>query len=133
MKVHVDENISPKIARSLAALFYGEHEIEHVRDRFGPSVKDLEWIRLLDAEGKWIVISGDRRISRNKAEYVAFSSSNLIGFFLSKGLNKAPVIKQLERILALWTAIETQSGIVAGGAMFELPMRSNKLSQLKRK
>jgi len=37
----------------------------------------------------------------------------------------------MERILALWNAIETQSQIVAGGAMFELPMKSTRIEQLK--
>jgi len=95
-------------------------------------VKDLEWIRKLSMQSRWIVLSGDRRITRNKAEYEAFSRSNLIGFFLSKGLYKSPVPKQMERIRALWNAMEVQSGLVAGGAMFELPMRSARISQLKR-
>ena len=94
-------------------------------------MKDREWIESLSAEGRWIVISGDRRIARNRVEYAAFRSSRLVGFFLAKGLYKAPVVKQMERILALWSAIETQSGIVAGGAMFLLPMKSTKLEQLK--
>ncbi len=133
MNVLVDENLSPKIARSLAALFDGQHTIVHIRERFGAGVNDLSWINQLSTEGRWIVLSGDRRISKNKAEYVAFSSSNLIGFFLSSGLHKSPVVKQMARILTLWNSIETLSGTVAGGAMFELPMRSSKLTQLRRR
>ena len=53
-----------------------------------------------------------------------------MGFFFAKGLNKAPVTKQMERLLSLWSAIETQSTLVAGGAMFELPIKSNRLKQL---
>ena len=55
----------------------------------------------------------------------------MIGFFLSSGLFKAPLIKQMERILALWPSIEQQAGIVAGGAMFELPITSTKIRQLR--
>jgi hypothetical protein len=76
------------------------------------------------------VISGDRRITRNKAEYGAFRGSNLVGFFLSKGLYKARIEKQMERILVLWQTIETQSTIVQGGAMFELPTTSTKIRQM---
>jgi hypothetical protein len=118
-------------SKSLAALFLGRHRVVHVRELFGPGTTDLHWIQRLDQEGSWIVISGDRRITRNKAEYHAFSSSRLIGFFLSKGLQKAPVIKQMERLCALWPTIETAAGVVAGGAMFELPMTSTRLRQLK--
>ncbi|MER8860599.1 hypothetical protein NKI09_23565 [Mesorhizobium sp. M0757] len=91
----------------------------------------MAWIGQLSTEGRWIVISGDRRITRNKVEYAAFRSSRLVGFFLSKGLYKAPVVKQMERLLALWSTIEKQSEIVAGGAMFELPIKSTRIEQLK--
>jgi hypothetical protein len=131
VRVLIDENLPPALAKALQALFEGEHEVVHLRTRFGPGVKDREWIEKLSAEGRWIVISGDRRITRNRVEYAAFRSSRLVGFFLSKGLYKAPVVKQMERILALWGAMETQSGIVAGGAMFVLPMKSTRLEQLK--
>ncbi len=130
MKVLIDENLPPALARSLHALFAGKHEVVHVRDRFGPGVMDVEWIGQLSSEGRWVVISGDRRITRNKAEYSAFRNSHLVGFFLSKGLYKSPIIKQMERILALWQTIETQSAIVQGGAMFELPMTSAKIKQM---
>jgi hypothetical protein len=130
LKVLIDENLPIAIARSLNALFAGKHDVTHVRERYGPGVTDLQWINELSAEGRWIIISGDRRITRNKAEYHAFRSSNLVGFFLSKGLYKSPLIKQMERLLALWLTIEAQSALVQGGAMFELPMTSTRLKQL---
>lgn len=102
-----------------------------LRDKFPATISDLEWITALSRDGQWVVISGDRRITRNRAEYQAFGNSRLIGMFLSRGLQKAPVVKQAERLLALWSTIETVAGTVAGGAMFELPMTSNRLSQIK--
>lgn len=51
--------------------------------------------------------------------------------FLSAGLYKAPVLKQAERLIALWSGIETVAGIVTGGSMFELPMKSSKLAAFK--
>jgi len=131
VKVVIDENLPPALAKVLNALFEGDHEIIHLRDRFGPGVTDVEWIGALGKEGRWIVISGDRRITRIRAEYHAFRNSRLVGFFLSKGLNKAPVVKQMERLLALWETMEKQAALVEGGAMFELPMRSTRLGQLK--
>jgi len=119
------------MARALRELFKGEHEITYLAEKFARNVSDLDWITNLSKDGHWIVISGDRRITRNRAEYQAFRSSNLIGLFLSQGLNKAPVIKQMERVLALWPTILTISTTVQGGAMYELPMKSFKLRQLK--
>lgn len=129
MKVLLDENLPPALARALSALFDGTHEIVHLRQRFGPGVTDREWITTLSSEGRWVIISGDRRITRVQSEYQAFRSSRLVGFFLSKGLYKAPVTKKMERLLALWDVIERQAALIEGGAMFELPIKSSRLRQ----
>jgi hypothetical protein len=129
--VLLDHNLSPAIAKALNALFFPQHEIVALRDKFDPSTPDADWIEALGREGRWIVLSGDRRITRNKAEYRAFRDSRLVGFFLSKGLYKAKVTKQVERILALWDRMETIAQSVQGGALFELPMRSHLIKQLK--
>jgi hypothetical protein len=131
VKVIIDENLPPALAGALNALFSGEHEIRHLRERFGPAVQDVDWIRALNEEGGWIIISGDRRITRSRAEYHAFRTSRLVGFFLSKGLNKAKLTKKMERLMALWETIETQAMLVQGGAMFVLPMKSTRLQQLR--
>ena len=131
MKVIFDNNLSPALARALQELFKGQHEIVALRDKFRGAPTDVQWITELSREGIWIVISGDRRITRNKAEYHAFRNSRLVGFFLSKGLYKAKVTKQMERILALWEAIEAVASTVQGGAMFELQMKGNRVQQLK--
>jgi hypothetical protein len=131
VKIIIDENLPPALARALAAIFKGQHEIIHLRDRFGAGVTDIEWIGALNQEGNWVVISGDRRITRNKAEYQAFRASRLIGFFLSAGLQKSKLIKQLERILALWENIEALCSRVEGGAVFELPMKTTRVKQLR--
>ena len=128
MKVMVDENLPPPMAKALAALFAGKHEVVHLREKFGSAVKDTEWIGALNAEGHWVIISADRRITKNKAERQAFKSSKLVGFFLSSGLQKAELTKLVERLMALWETIETQAELVDGGAMFEIPMTSSKLN-----
>lgn len=131
MRIFFDHNMSPAMARALRELFRKDHEITYLVEKFSRDVSDIEWITALSREGQWVVISGDRRITRNKAEYHAFRSSNLIGLFLSEGLYKAPVAKQMERLLALWPMIEAVCNTVMGGAMFELPLRSTRLRPLK--
>jgi hypothetical protein len=130
VKVLLDHNLSPRIARALQALFVGQHEVVALRDKFRPDVADLTWIEELSRDGRWVVLSGDRRITRNRAELRAFRQSRLVGMFFSPGLNKAPVVKQAERLLALWASIEKVAETVEGGAMFELPMTSVRLKQL---
>jgi PIN like domain len=131
LKVIFDNNLSPRLYRALQELFKGEHIVQCVRDKFNPSIKDVDLIESLNKEGTWVFISGDRRITKIKAERDAFRNSKLIGFFLSPGLYKAPEIKKAERLLALWAAIETTVKTVQPGAMFELPMKSNRVKQLK--
>lgn len=127
MKVIVDENLPPALARALAALFIGEHEIIHIRDRFGPATTDIEWMTELNAEGSWVVLSGDKAISRNKAEQRLFKSSKMIGFFFAPGLQKASLVKKLERLMAVWETIEKQVPLVRGGSMFEIQIRGDRL------
>jgi PIN like domain len=131
VKVFFDHNMSPAMARALRELFKPEHEITTLAEKFRSDTPDIDWIEELNQEGRWVVFSGDRRITRNRAEYHAFRASNLIGLFLTSGLHKAPVIKQMERILALWPAILTVTDTVQGGAMYELPMKGTRLRQLK--
>jgi hypothetical protein len=101
VKVFFDHNMSPALARAFRELFKKEHEITFLAERFPRDISDIDWIADLSKDGQWVVISGDRRITRNRAEYHAFRNSNLIGLFLSEGMYKAPVIKQMERILSL--------------------------------
>ena len=131
MKFFFDHNMSPAMARAFCELFKKEHEIVHLSEKFSRDITDVDWIAELSKEGQWVVISGDRRITRNRAEYHAFRNSNLIGLFLSEGMYKAPVAKQMERILALWPNIVTICKTVQGGAMFELPLKRTLLRQLK--
>ena len=75
MNVIFDNNLAPALARALQELFKGDHTIVALRDKFPGSPADVEWITALSREGSWIVVSGDRRITRNKAEYHAFRNS----------------------------------------------------------
>ena len=86
MKVIFDENLSPRLARAFRELFRGECEVIALRERFGSKTSDISWITTLSSEDKWVVISGDRRITRTQAEYNAFRNSKLVGFFMSRSV-----------------------------------------------
>jgi hypothetical protein len=131
VKVLIDEHLPLALARAFNTLFGNEHEVIYVRDKFGQGVKDVEWIEALNREGRWVVISADRRITRNRAELQTFRNSKLIGFFMSRSLYKSKTIKQAERLLALWDGIADLAARMEGGAMFELPMKSTRIRQLR--
>lgn len=127
----LDNNLPPRVARAINSIVEPEDTVIALRDKFPPGTADVDWIDALGREGGWVVVSGDRRISRNRAEREAWRASKLTGFFLSKGLQKASVFKLTTRLLLLWEVMRTQHALVEAGAIFELPMRSGKLRQLK--
>ena len=126
----VDENISPYLARALRELFVVDHQIEHIRDRFGTGTTDSNWIEALSREGGWVILSGDRRITRNRAELYAFKSSSLIGFFLCRTVAQKPVQQQMIRILQVWDRLQAQASLVQPGAAFEITERGEKFRSL---
>jgi len=132
MKVIFDHNLSPRLAACLQGLLGREsYQIISLREKFSPDTKDVEIISTLNKEGGWVFISGDMRITKNKTEKNAFRSANIIGIFLSPGLNKASNMKKAERLIAAWGTIEKICSAVAPGAMFELKMRAAKLEQIR--
>lgn len=131
MKVFFDHNLSFTLARALQGLFNDEHEVVALIDKFPRDISDADWIRNLSNEGHWIVISGDRRITRNHAERHVIMNSELTGFFMAPSLNKAPVLKQLERLCALWDNILNLARSAQPGALYELPISGNKPRPLR--
>lgn len=92
MKVLLDNNISPLVARAIDVLVRPEGDgVVALRDRFAPETPDVTWIKALGRE--WIVISGDVRITRRAAERAAWRSSGLVGFFLAPGWSKFKTIE----------------------------------------
>lgn len=130
MNFFFDHNLSPRIARALSELFKDEHIIVALRDKFKSDVTDVEWMRGLSAEGRWVIISGDRKIRKNSAEFHTFRNSPLVGFFMAKSLYKATVVRQTERILNQWPDIVALAGAVGGGAMYEMTLGRGRIKQL---
>ncbi len=124
MKVLLDNNLSPYLARALNALLDPEGDrVAHLSDRFAPQTDDRTWIAALGDEGGWVVISADRRIYRNRLEREAWRRSRLVVFFLAPQWGKARHIEIAWRLLRWWPRIREQVAIVAAPAAFELPFR----------
>jgi hypothetical protein len=129
--VFFDHNLSHALPEALQAVFSIEHQIVALEKKFPRTITDIDWITALNQEGHWIVISGDLRITRNRAERSIFQSSRLTGFFMAPALKKARVLKQLERLCALWDNIVALAGAAAPGALYELPIKTNSPRQLR--
>jgi hypothetical protein len=127
VKVLTDHNISPKVARALNALVEDGRGacVVSLREKFAPSAPDVEWIAELGREGGWSVISADLRIYKNRVERAAWMQTDLIGYFLEPGLATLRPVEQAARLLLRLEAIETQSRLIRGPAMFAIPLRNS--------
>lgn len=130
MKVFVDNNLPPDLARGLDALFGNDHEVISHRDKFGLThIADEEWIPALGAEGDWVVLSGDLNIARKRPSRELFKGARLVGFFPKSAVMELPLAKKASRILFVWDRIERISNDVRPG-MFELPQRGDRFASL---
>lgn len=123
MKLFVDNNLSPRVARALDVLF--EDEAIHLRDRFDPAISDVDWIAELGRERSWCVLSGDYRISRNRAEQLAWRSTDLIGFFMQPNLKRAPLPDQAARVIRYWPALVAIAHHTDGPSLYALSLRGS--------
>jgi hypothetical protein len=122
LKVFLDNNLSPALARALHALLETEgDQVVHLIERFAPDTADRVWIDALGAEGGWIIISADRRINRNPIEREAWRRSRLVVFFLGPQWRRLRNVEIAWRLLRWWPRIEEQARLVSPPAAFELP------------
>ncbi len=130
MKLLVDNNLPPKLARGLAELFAGDHEIVHIRDKYGTGgLKDDDWIVRLGKEGGWCVLSGDRQIAKKRPSRELFLRNRLIGFFPQASVMRLPFERQASRILYVWPKMISQSETVSSGC-FGIGMKGDRLDQV---
>lgn len=125
MRFFFDRNISSRLARMVDALD-AEHIVRAHDDdgRFNPMTPDVEWIRVLAAdEPRWIVVSGDGRILRNRIELAAVKEAKLIFFCLNKQWMHMKFYEQAWKLIKVWPdVVENARGAtpriyeISGGA-----------------
>ena len=79
------------------------HSAIHLRELPIENPTDLEWISYLQHSGdNWLVITGDQRIRRNKAEAYAFRRAQLKGVVLASAYQKTPMNRCCAAIVYQW-------------------------------
>lgn len=132
MKLLVDNDLPPRLAKALNVIFAPDHEITALREKFGRSnLKDEEWIPKLGAEGGWAVLSADMNIARKRPSRQLFVGAGLVGFFFSSSLQKAPLNLQAARVLTIWPQMVSHMKTTANG-VFEVPVRGTKFRTIGR-
>ena len=134
MKVFFDNCTSPVLANTLDGFIRHEgHSAHHIADLpCGRDATDIAWISMLaEDDAVWIVVTGDDRIRKNKAERAAYRFAGLRGFVLNRAYQKTPVHQQASFLIWRWPEMLQLMAIVGGPALYELPMhRRSKLRQL---
>ena len=122
MKLLVDHNLSPALARCLQPLF-PDHTVIALRERFATDVTDVEWITVLSAEGGWAVLTKDLRIRTRPHERHAMDTSRIVYFFLAAGWKKFSVPETAARLIRLFPSMTKQLDLVERGRFF-LPINA---------
>lgn len=127
MKLLVDNNLPPRLARGLGAFFDDEHIVIHIKDKFGRgNLSDEDWIKMLGQEGRWCVLTGDRNIAKKRPSRQLFLASGLIGFFPSPSVAKWPTERIAARLLTLWPSLVNLSESVSSGC-YEISATGDRL------
>lgn len=133
MKVLIDNDLPPRLASALQIIFEIDgDEVVSLREKFGrENVKDAEWITQLGKEGRWAVLSADRRIARQRPSRELFIGAGLVGFFLPPSLQRQPLHRQAARVIGIWPALRDQVRLNANGC-FEMPAKGTRFRQIGR-
>jgi hypothetical protein len=131
VKLLFDHNVSPKVARAIHELIKGDSEAAALRDKFPQDTADIDWINQLGQERGWAVVSGDRRITKNKAERAAWLQTDLVGFFMEPSLTALDPWQQTARLIFWLPLMQAQLKLISGPALFSLPLKAtSRLKQL---
>lgn len=114
--------------RALAVLAEVQrHDLHHLREFFHADTKDVDWIRELGTDGEWIIISGDPRITRSKAERAAWQESGLTAFFFADDWGTRGFWKQAEAIVHWWPIVVLEADRCAKGSGYLVPVKAKEL------
>jgi PIN like domain len=122
VKLLVDHNLSPAIPRSLQHL-YTDRMFVALRDRFPPDTSDIDWMKELDREGGWAVLTKDIRIQFRPHERLALDRSKIVFFFLAGAWRKYSVPETAARLIRLVPLMAKQVDIADRGR-FDLPINA---------
>jgi PIN domain-containing protein len=122
LKLLVDNNLSPSLAHSLQPLF-PDHQILALRDKFPANTRDVEWIKTLDRENGWAVLTAERRLKTRPHERLALDRSQIVFFFLTGAWLKYGIPEMAWRLIRVVPLMEKQTDLTESG-LFDLPVNA---------
>jgi len=119
VKFFFDNCVSQNLVEALRCL-ENRHDLVHL-----PA-----WIGALGAEGGWIIISGDPRISRGKAERAAWVESGLTAFFCGDAWQNRRLMTQASELLRMWDDMVERAKKAPQGSGYLLEFRAAEPRQI---
>jgi PIN like domain len=113
-----DNNLSPKLAKSLHVLVEPGHQVVHLKDQFAANTPDEIWMAALAGEPDWIIISGDLQIRKNRHEIEAWRAAGQTTFFLTSGWINLPFWTQIWKFVKCFPEIIAVASKAKRGAVF---------------
>ncbi len=132
MKLLLDHNLAPRIARALNALFDGDHQIVALRDKYSPNMADVTWIDALDQDRGWAVLTRDIHLRTRPHERAALDRARIVFFFLAGSWKGFTVEETTARLIRLMPKMVAQTSLTESGR-FELPINAGSLLRPHRK
>jgi hypothetical protein len=123
MKIYIDENTSPRVAKALHELERGGKsdsiaDVSSIQDAFGKSIKDTDLIpKIANEKGIWI--TRDAKIMRKRTELEAIRGSE-IGVFVIYPGKKARHWDMVLLIINSWTKIKDISNTIPKPFAFKI-------------
>ena len=120
MRFFFDNNLPPKLAKSLHVLVEPDHQVVHLKDRFAANTTDETWMVALAKEQDWIIVSGDLQIRKNLHELQAWRAAGHTTFFLKEGWINLPFWIQAWKFVKCFPEIIVAADHAKKGSFFSV-------------
>jgi hypothetical protein len=115
-----DNNLPPKLAKSLHVLVEPDHQVVHLKDRFAANTTDETWMVALAKEQGWIIVSGNLQIRKNPHEVHAWRAAGHTTFFLKAGWINLPFWIQAWKFVKCFPEIIVAADHAKKGSFFSV-------------
>lgn len=116
MTFFFDNTFPPQLAKILNILGVDAH---HLQEDFSPDTPDVDWLPTVGKRG-WVVITGDRRISKKPPERKALQEANVIAVFMAKGFTSKKIFDLVASFIKWWPDIAHAVSRVKPGTSLEV-------------
>ena len=131
MNFYFDENLSDRLASGLNE-FDDQNSVKHFNEIDFGGLRDIEWFMRLPKNEKNIVITLDRKISRNLDERLAWKEPRAILFFLAnKSFSNLQPWDRIVKIVRKWPQICDSARKAYPGDGFKIRVTGNKIEPME--